>query len=96
MPLFIKRSRRRPTGTGLGDERARNIEFVASDMWAAFLDVVRSRCGHALHVLDRFRVMQLMSKAIDQTRRDEVRRLRAKEKHAALTKARARAAETQA
>jgi transposase len=72
----------------LGDQRARNIKFVASDMWAAFLNVVRSRCSHAVHVLDRFHVMQLMSKAIDQTRRDEIRRLRAKGKHAALTKTR--------
>ncbi|HEU4579450.1 MAG TPA: transposase [Polyangiaceae bacterium] len=55
---------------------------------ASFLSVVRSRCGHAVHVLDRFHVMQLMSKAIDQVRRDEVRRLRAKGKHAALTKTR--------
>lgn len=72
----------------LGDERARNIKFVASDMWTAFLSVVRSRCGHAVHVLDRFHVMQLISKAIDQVRRDEVRRLRAKGKHAVLTKTR--------
>jgi transposase len=72
----------------LGAERARQIQFVASDMWAAFLKVIRSRCGHAVHVLDRFHVMQLMGKAIDQTRRDEVRQLRAKGKQAKLTKTR--------
>lgn len=72
----------------LGNRRARRIRFVASDMWAAFLQVVRSRCGNATHVLDRFHVMQLMSKAIDHTRRDEVRQLRAKGKQALLTKTR--------
>jgi transposase len=72
----------------LGDQRARQIRFVASDMWAAFLKVVRARCSSAVHVLDRFHVMQLMSKAIDQTRRDEVRQLRAKGMHAKLTKTR--------
>ena len=72
----------------LGKERAEKLRFVASDMWAAFLNVVRSRCSAAVHVLDRFHVMQLMNKAIDQTRRDEVRQLRAKGKAAVLTKTR--------
>lgn len=72
----------------LGQQRTAQIQFVASDMWRAFLNVVRTRCGDATHVLDRFHVMQLMSKAVDQTRRDEVRQLRAKGKHAVLTKTR--------
>ena len=72
----------------LGEERTKSIEFVASDMWKAFLQVVRKRCSNALHVLDRFHVMQLMSKAIDQTRRDEVRHLKAKGKQPVLTKTR--------
>ena len=72
----------------LGDERAGEIKFAASDMWGAFLKVIRSRCSKAIHVLDRFHVMQLMSKAIDQTRRDEVRQLRAKGNNAVLTKTR--------
>ena len=72
----------------LGEERTKQLRFVASDMWPAFLTVVRIRCSEAIHVLDRFHVMQLMSKAVDQTRRDEVRQLRAKGKHAVLTKTR--------
>jgi len=72
----------------LGDQRTKAIAFVASDMWKAFLKVVRTRCGGALHVLDRFHVMQLMSKAIDQVRRDEVRALRAAGRKPLLTKTR--------
>jgi transposase len=72
----------------LGDGRTHDIRFVASDMWKAFLKVVRARCGDALHVLDRFHVMQLMSKAIDLVRRDEVRALRAAGAHPYLTKTR--------
>jgi transposase len=72
----------------LGDDRARRIGFVASDMWKAFLQVVRTRCGSALHVLDRFHVAQLMSKAVDETRRQEVRALRARGRHPVLTKTR--------
>ena len=72
----------------LGEQRSKSLRFVASDMWPAFLKVVRARCSSALHVLDRFHVMQMMSKAVDQTRRDEVRELRAKGKQAVLKNAR--------
>jgi transposase len=72
----------------LGDERTQKIAFVASDMWRAFLKVVRMRCRNVLHVLDRFHVMQLMSKAIDKTRRDEARTLRASGRRPVLTKTR--------
>lgn len=60
----------------LGAERCKLIEFVTSDMWAAFLGTVaRKACG-AVHVLDRFHVMKLFSKAVDEVRRDEARKLR--------------------
>lgn len=72
----------------LGAERTGQIAFVASDMWKAFLSVVRKRCSSALHVLDRFHVVQLMSKAVDETRRQEVRALRASGRHVVLTKTR--------
>lgn len=72
----------------LGEERTKAIRFVASDMWKAFLKVVRARCGGARHVLDRFHVMQLMNKAIDKTRREEVRSLRAAGRRPYLTKTR--------
>jgi transposase len=72
----------------LGEERSKQIVFVASDMWRAFLGVVRKRCSIAIHILDRFHVMQLLSKAIDQVRRDEVRSLRARGRPALLTKTR--------
>ena len=57
-------------------------------MWKAFLKVVRQRCSTAIHVLDRFHVMQLLSKAIDTVRREEVRSLRAAGRPALLTKTR--------
>jgi transposase len=72
----------------LGDERSRQISFIASDMWKAFRKVVRERCEVVLHVLDRFHVMQLMSKAVDETRRQEARALRATGRATILTKTR--------
>jgi transposase len=72
----------------LGDVRAKHIRFIASDMWKAFLAVIRKRASGAVHVLDRFHVAQLMSKAIDTVRRDEVRALRRTGRHAVLSKTR--------
>ena len=72
----------------LGDERSKAIVFVASDMWKAFLGVVRKRCSRAVHVLDRFHVMQLLNKAVDTVRREEVRSLRVAGRPALLTKTR--------
>lgn len=72
----------------LGEKRAKQILFVASDMWRAFLGVVRQRCWIAVHVLDRFHVAQLLSKAVDTVRRDEARALRASGRHVVLTKTR--------
>jgi transposase len=90
--LFIAKDRTAKSFNGffdmLGPERSKSIAFVASDMWKAFRKVVRARCNDALHILDRFHVMQLMSKAIDETRRQEVRTLRAQGRAPLLTKTR--------
>jgi transposase len=72
----------------LGEERSKAIEFIASDMWKAFLSVVAKRASGAVHVLDRFHVSQLLSKAVDTVRRQEVRQLRAAGRHPWLTKTR--------
>ena len=72
----------------LGEKRSKEILFVASDMWRAFLGVVRKRCSVVIHVLDRFHVAQLLSKAVDTVRRDEVRGLRAAGRQVVLTKTR--------
>ncbi len=72
----------------LGEKRSKAIAFVASDMWKAFLSVVRKRCSVVIHVLDRFHVAQLLSKAVDTVRRDEMRGLRAAGRQVVLTKTR--------
>ena len=90
--LHIARDRTAKSFNGffdmLGEERSKQIVFVASDMWQAFRKVVRTRCSTAIHVLDRFHVAQLLSKTIDAVRREEVRSLRAAGRPALLTKTR--------
>ena len=60
----------------LGRVRSAKLQFVCSDMWPAYLKVIAQKVPQALHVLDRFHVMQKMSKAIDQVRAEETRQMK--------------------
>jgi hypothetical protein len=55
--------------TMLGETLASQIEFVCSDMWQPYLDVIRQKCSQALHILDRFHMVAKMNKALDDARR---------------------------
>jgi transposase len=60
----------------LGEKRSKLIRFVASDMWKPYLNVIKERVGHALHVLDRFHIVAKLNKAIDEVRAKEARALK--------------------
>ena len=66
----------------------RNIKVVCTDMWKAYLHVIREKTPHAINVLDRFHVMQKFSKALDQIRAQEVKRLKAEGKEPVLKQSR--------
>jgi transposase len=59
----------------LGEDLCKRVRFVCSDMWRPYLNVIGTKLTQAVHVLDRFHVMQQFSKAIDQIRADEAKRL---------------------
>lgn len=61
----------------LGKERSRQLKFVCSDMWKPYLKVIAKKAGGAIHVLDRFHIMQKMNRAIDEVRAGEAKRLAA-------------------
>jgi len=61
-----------------GEERSQNLEFVCSDMWKAYLKVIRKKANQALNVLDRFHIMAHLNKAVDEVRTQESRGLKAK------------------
>lgn len=63
--------------TLLGQEFCGGLQFVCSDMWKPYLQVVASEASEAVHVLDRFHIMQRLGKAIDQVRAGEARRMKA-------------------
>lgn len=60
-----------------GKRRTAQLKFLCSDMWRPYLAVIAQYAGEAIHVLDRFHIMQLFNKAIDQVRAEEARRLKA-------------------
>jgi transposase len=60
----------------LTDEAKRSIRYLCSDMWKPYLNVLAQEVSGAIHVLDRFHIMQAMNKAIDELRAEEARRLK--------------------
>jgi transposase len=77
--LWLGRDRTAATLEGFFDElgeRSTALRFVASDLWKAFVSVIRRRAPQAVHVLDRFHVSKLAGQAVDEVRREEARALR--------------------
>jgi transposase len=58
------------------DEIKNSIRYLCSDMWKPYLNVLAQEVSGAIHVLDRFHIIQAMNKAIDEVRAEEARRLK--------------------
>ena len=67
----------------LGDARCAALAVVTMDMSEAYITAVQQQLPTAQIVFDRFHVQQLVSKALDDTRRAEWRRLRGIDKEEA-------------
>jgi transposase len=74
--------------TMIGPELAAKIEFVCSDMWRPFLDVIAKRCVKALNILDHFYVVAKLNLVLDQVRSGETRRMAREGYEPALKKSR--------
>jgi transposase len=59
----------------LGESVCEKVRYVCSDMWKPYLNVITKRLGEAVHVLDRFHVMQQFGKALDKVRAEEAKQL---------------------
>ena len=60
----------------LGKRRTGELQFICSDMWQGYLKVIRKKASHAIHILDRFHVMQRIGQAINDVRAAEVKQLK--------------------
>jgi transposase len=54
----------------------KNIRVVCTDMWKAYLHVIKEKVPNAINVLDKFHIMQKMGKALDKVRASEAKRLK--------------------
>lgn len=72
----------------LGEALCGGIQYVCSDMWKAYLEVVRIRVPQAIHVLDRFHIVANLNRALDEVRAKEAKRLRIKGDDATLKRTR--------
>lgn len=64
----------------LGKEKSALIEFVCSDMWKPYLNVIAECAVNALNILDRYHIASKMNKALDEVRAKETRALTAEAK----------------
>jgi transposase len=61
--------------TLIGQDLAGKIEFVCSDMWKPYLQLIAKYCTGALNILDRFHVVAKLNVALDEVRAAEARRM---------------------
>jgi transposase len=59
----------------IGTDLAQKVEFVCSDMWRPYLDLIEKNCTNALNILDRFHIVAKLNKALDEVRAGEARQL---------------------
>jgi transposase len=59
-----------------GRERTTRLKFICSDMWQPYLKVIAKKAPQALNILDRFHLVSHLTKAVNQVRVDEVKRLK--------------------
>jgi transposase len=61
----------------LGKHRTSRLQFICSDMWQGYIKVIQKKASQAVHILDRFHVMQRIGKALNDVRAAEVKQLKA-------------------
>lgn len=75
--LYVGRDRKAKTllrfFRAFGKERTARIKFVCSDMWKPYLKVIKKKCINALHILDRFHIVQHLNRCVDKVRAMEVK-----------------------
>ena len=59
----------------IGKALSEQIEFVCSDRWKPYLQLIAKHCTQALNSLDRFHVVAKMNLALDEVHAAEARRL---------------------
>lgn len=64
----------------IGQERSQQIELAVMDMWKAFRNSTNDHAPDARIIFDKFHVLNHLSKALDEVRRQEYKRVNDKER----------------
>ena len=60
----------------LNETTRQGIRFACTDMWAAYLKVLKARASQALNILDRFHISKKFGEALEKIRAEESRELK--------------------
>ena len=71
-----------------GPHFAVNLKHICSDMWPAYLKVIKKKAPQAIHILDRFHIVAHVNKAIDEVRALEHRQIKEAGHESVLTNSR--------
>jgi transposase len=63
--------------SAMPEQLAGGLQYVCSDMWRPYLEVLKQCAGQAVHVLDRYHIVAKLNKAIDEVRAGEAQRMKA-------------------
>jgi len=66
--------------------RTKKIKWVCSDMWKAYLQTIGKYCTKALNILDRFHVKSHLTDAVNETRKEDVAKLKKEGREPVLLK----------
>jgi len=58
-----------------GQQRIALLQFVCSDMWKPYLNIIKQKAPEAINILDRFHIVARLNKALDDVRAQEHRQL---------------------
>ncbi len=54
----------------------KHLKYICSDMWRPYMNAIAEYAENAVHILDRFHVVQKMNKAVDKVRAEETRQMK--------------------
>lgn len=60
----------------IGKDEASKIKFVCSDMWPAYLKVIKKKAPQALNILDRYHIVAKLNDAVNKVRVEEVKSMK--------------------
>lgn len=59
-----------------GKAKSQALKFICSDMWKPYIKVIEKKAKQSIHILDRFHIVSMINKKIDEVRASEYRKIK--------------------